>query len=118
MKRICTNRFPWDVLWTGEVGTFNGLINFCHQCWSMNAIILSADQWFDACTVVRSGNFKIFWEGQIVIWFKPEFSFYWADNYEISNILFSSLEPIVGYLLSIFPKLSSVITFLWTMTEI
>lgn len=49
------DRFPGGVLWTGAQAkgdSFCGLINFSNQHWFMNVIILSADQWLNACTVV------------------------------------------------------------------
>ena len=36
------------------------LLMFPHQCWFMNAIILSVDQCFNAWTVVRSGDSSLY----------------------------------------------------------
>lgn len=49
-----------------------GLLLFSHQYWFMNAVSLSVDQWFNAGTIVRGGNFRVW----VIIWPKPELSLY------------------------------------------
>ena len=66
MSRGSAYRFPLVVLWTGGKGTsgtsnsaFRGLISIFLPILIINTIILSADHWFNACTViVRSENFR------------------------------------------------------------
>ena len=61
MKSIFTNRFPWNVLWksgTSDLGTFCCLINFPHQYWLRNAIILSVNHRFKAYTELSIRNLR------------------------------------------------------------
>lgn len=104
MKSICTNRFPWIVLWTGErgkVGTFAALLTFSHQYWFMNAIILSVDKWFNAYIVEIVGILECLVG---LDWIGPNQSSLFIEPTIILFPFFPFLGPIV-YLLSIFLKL-------------
>lgn len=57
MSGSSTDRLPLVLLWTSgtsEVGTFLSLVNVPSLILILKAIILSGEQWFNACTVVGS----------------------------------------------------------------
>ena len=69
--------------WFGQVEQvrhmlFADLLVFSHQYWCMSAIILLADQWLNACTVVRNGSL---WEDWGVIW--PRQCFLFLSNEQL-----------------------------------
>ena len=136
MKSICqTWNSPLGSLkglgtvWTGFPGLYIGhvgqvkealfvvLLMFPHQCWFMNAIVLSVHQWFNACTVVRSGNFGV--SVRIGLLFGPNQSFLFLSNEQFLNFqsCFSFSEANCWASRSSFSKLSFGGIFLWIMTE-
>ena len=61
LPRSSAARFPQIVFWTGRnsrEALFVALL-VSPQQYFMNAIILSVDHWFNACTIIRNGNLKI-----------------------------------------------------------
>lgn len=67
-------RLPTIVLWTGGTSKvketlFAAFLIFSHQYPIMNTLVLSVDQWFNACAVGSSGNCRI--SGQTGLLFGP-----------------------------------------------
>lgn len=120
IKSIYLNSFLWIVLWMGgqvRWTVFVALLVFPHWYSFMNAVSLSVDQLFNACTVVNSKNFRI--SGRAGLLLGPNQSSLFIkplNNYYISNIVFSSRVNWVS--LVSFSKLSLVRTSLWNMTEV
>lgn len=82
--RDSVNRLPWVILSTGgtcKVGTVCILVNISPPYWSMNATILSGDQWFNAHAVVRSGNFRV--SGRMGLLFGPNQSLFSLPNQQL-----------------------------------
>lgn len=72
MSGSSKKRLPWVVLQTNgtlEVGTSCSLVDVSKPILTMNTIILSADQWFNACTVVR-GRALRFSGGTVLLEFR------------------------------------------------
>ena len=73
------------MIWTSrasEVGTFCSLVNVSPSILIHEGYLFSVDHWIKACTVVRSGNFRVssrtgllFGLNQI-IWSEPELSLF------------------------------------------
>ena len=103
--------------WDSEIGTFCGLINVSHQYWFLKAIILSVNQWFNACTVVRSGNFRA--SSRTGSLFRPNKNFLFLSNQQLLNFqsCFSFSEANCWASLAHFYKLSFGEISLCTMTE-
>ena len=82
------------------------LLMFPHQYWFMNAIILLVDQWFNACTVVKSGNFRV--SSRTGLLFDPNRSLLSLSNQELLNFetSFSFSEANCWGSLASFSKLS------------
>lgn len=76
---------------------------FPHQYWFINPISLSVDQWFNICTVVRSGNFRIL-EMAILLFDPNQNSLFLSTSHQIPNIVSPCLGPVVGHVCSIFPN--------------
>lgn len=118
MSGSSRKRLPW--LYFGQVreALFLALLTFCHQFWFMNVIILSVEKWFNACTVVKGGNFRV--SVRIVLLFSPSpklsFSIKWVIVGFKSCFSFSE----VNYLAFIcsFSELSSGEIFFWIMTGV
>ena len=91
---------------------------FPHQWWVMKAIILLADQWFNACMVVRSGNFRV--SGRTGLLFGSNQSFLFLSNQWLLNFqsCFSFSEASWWAFLASFSKLSFGDKSLWTMPEV
>ena len=121
MPRSSTKSLPWVVLWVGgtrEAGNFAGLLMFPHQYWFRTAVILSVDQWFNACTVVRIGDLRV--SSRTGLLFDPNQSFLFLSNQQLLNFLFcfSFSEANCQATLSSFSKFSFGEISVWTMTEV
>ena len=121
MSRRRISSLSWTVFWTGgtsEVDTFCDLVNVSPQYWFMNAVILSVDQWFNACTVFRSGNFRVV--GRTGLLFGPNQSFLFLSKQQLFNFqsCFSFPEANCWASLASFSKLSFGEIALWTVTEV
>lgn len=46
---------------------FAAFLIFPHQYWFMNTISLLLDQWFNVCTIVRHGNFRILGRARLLL---------------------------------------------------
>lgn len=96
------NRLPWVELFvscTSEVNTFvSPVCVYWYFPPNINSLRLffPVKQWFNACTVVRSGNL----ESPVGLGYylvqTRDFSFYRTNNYWISNLIFHFLRPING----------------------
>ena len=81
MSRSRMNWLPWVVLQasgTRTVSTLWSLVNVSSTILIHEFIILSVDQWFNACTVVRSGDFRV--SGRTGLFFGPNQSFLFLSN--------------------------------------
>lgn len=125
--RSSVDRISWIVFCTGrasKVGLVNiysvALLIFPHQYWFIKAIIL-LDQWFNACTVVSNGNFRV--SSRTGLLFGPTQVYFWPFFF-IKPIVFRF--PILfflfwGQLLGIYSQFFQVViggASLWTKTEI
>lgn len=84
MLESCAGRFP--ALCFGQVGQvrwafFVTSLILPHQYWFMNTIIFLVDQWFNACTGVNSGNFRISGRARLLIGPSHFFLFNQMKNY-------------------------------------
>ena len=94
------------------------LLMFSHQYSFMKAIIFPIDQWFNACTVVRSGNFRV--SGRTGLLFGPNQSSLFFSNQQSLNFqsCFSFSEANCWTSIASFSKLSFGEISLQTMTEV
>ena len=90
------------------------LLMFSHQYWFISAIILSVNQRFNACTVMRNENFRISHRTELVFGLNQSFLFLSNQQFEFLNLLLFFWGQLLGFSSQ---SLSHGEIFLWTMTE-
>lgn len=99
VSRSSEDSFSWIVFQAGgasNTDTFCNVINILLIIfWCIRVIILSVDQWFNACTIVSNGNSRV--SGRTGLLFGPSqgfffFFYYWTNNSFSANCYASSVN--------------------------